>query len=72
MLMKKVIHETAIALLLIAGLASPAVATEFQQLGWQDLIKHVEFDDPFLALTTDQLADLSRVAGMREAQRRVA
>jgi hypothetical protein len=66
--MRRDIHETAIVLLLIAGLASPAVAAEYQQLGWQDLIKHVEFDDPFLALTTEQLTDLSRVASMREAQ----
>jgi hypothetical protein len=68
--MRRDIHETAIVLLLIAGLASPAVASEYQQLDWKDLIKHVEFDDPFLALTPEQLTHLSRVASMREAQAR--
>ena len=66
--MRKRIHEMTIVLLLTAGLISPAVAFPFQQIGWQDLIKQVEFDDPFEALTPDQLLDLSSVARMRELQ----
>ena len=66
--MKKSIYEMTIVLLLTAGLIGPAVALPFQQIGWQDLIKQVVFDDPFLALTPDQLGDLSLVARIRELQ----
>jgi ABC-type nickel/cobalt efflux system permease component RcnA len=68
--MRKRIYEMTIVLLLTAGLISPAVGFPFQQIGWQDLIKKVEFDDPFLALTPDQLSDLSLVAWIRELQAR--
>lgn len=68
--MRKNICELTIVLLLTAGLISPAVAFPFQQLSWQDLIKQVEFDDPFEALTQDQLLDLSLVARIRETRAR--
>ena len=68
--MRKRVYEITIVLLLTAGLISPAVALPFQQIGWQDLIKQVEFDDPFAALTQDQLYDLSLVARIRETQAR--
>ena len=66
--MRKRVYEITIVLLLAAGLIGPAVALPFQDIGWQDLIKHVEFDDPFEALTQDQLLDLRSVARMRELQ----
>ena len=66
--MRKNICELTIVLLLTAGLISPAVAFPFQQLSWQDLVKQVEFDDPFEALTMDQLLDLRSVARMRELE----
>lgn len=66
--MRKRVYEMTIVLLLAAGLIGPAVALPFQQIGWQDLIKRVEFDDPFTALTQDQLLDLRLVASMRELQ----
>ena len=66
--MRKRVYETTIVLLLTTGLISPAVAISFQQIEWQGLIKKVEFDDPFAALTQDQLHDLSLVARMRQTQ----
>jgi uncharacterized protein len=68
--MRKRVYEITIVLLLAAGLISPVVALPFQDIGWQDLIKQVEFDDPFAALTQDQLFDLSLVARIRETQAR--
>ena len=68
--MRKRVYEITIVLLLAAGLIGPAVALPFQDIGWQDLIKQVEFDDPFAALTQDQLFDLSLVARIRETQAR--
>lgn len=66
--MRKRIYEITIVLLLTAGLLSPVVAYSFQQIGWQDLIKQVEFDDPFTVLTSGQLHDLSLVARLRETE----
>ena len=66
--MRKSISGLTIVLLLIAGLIGPVAAFPFQQIGWQDLIKQVEFDDPFEALTMDQLLDLRSVARMRELE----
>ena len=66
--MRKRIYQMTIVLLLAAGLIGPAVALSFQQIGWQDLIKQVEFDDPFEVLTPGQVLDLSSVARMRELQ----
>ena len=68
--MRKRVYGITIVLLLAAGLIGPAVALPFQDIGWQDLIKQVEFDDPFAALTQDQLFDLSLVARIRETQAR--
>jgi hypothetical protein len=55
-------------LLLTAVLITPAVARQVRQLGWADLIKKVEFEDPFEALTPDQLGDLGMVARVRQLQ----
>jgi len=55
-------------LLLTAVFIAPAIAAQVRQLGWQDLIKKVEFEDPFVALTTDQLSDLGLVARVRQLQ----
>ena len=60
--------KTMIILLLTAVFIAPAIAVQVRQLGWQDLIKKVEFEDPFEALTQDQLSDLGLVARVRQLQ----
>jgi hypothetical protein len=57
-------------LLLVVALAVPAFATRMQQLGWEDLVKKVEFEDPFEALTQEQLYQLGTVARVRALQDR--
>jgi hypothetical protein len=54
--------------LLIVSIAVPSVAIQFKQIGWQDLIKKIEFEDPFETLTSDQLVDLGLVARVRQLQ----
>ena len=66
--MKKTIINWAFLSLLIVSIAAPSVAVQFKQIGWQDLIKKIEFDDPFTVLSTDQLADLGMVARVRQRQ----
>jgi hypothetical protein len=66
--MKKGFYKTAIIFLLTAGLSAPAVAVHNRDLGWADLVKKVEFEDPFEALTPDQLGDLGMVARVRQLQ----
>jgi hypothetical protein len=56
------------ALLLTAVFIAPAIAVQVRQLGWADLIKKVEFEDPFESLTPDQLGDLGMVARVRMLQ----
>ena len=68
--MKKSIFLMAIMLFLAACLVGTVVADQFQQIGWNDLVRHIEFDDPFEALSMDQLRDLSLVAKVREIQTR--
>jgi hypothetical protein len=55
-------------LLLAAVFIAPAIAVQVRQLGWGDLIKKVDFEDPFEALTPDQLGDLGMVARVRQLQ----
>lgn len=64
--MKKRIYEMTLVLMLTAGLIAPAVAFQFRQIGWQDLVKKVEFEDPFEVLPPDQLEDLRLVARLRQ------
>lgn len=66
--MKTAITKTLPILLLTLSLIAPAVATQVRELGWQDLIKKVVFEDPFEALTPDQLSDLGLVARVRRLQ----
>ena len=66
--MRKSIFLMAIMLFLTTCFVGNVVADQFQQIGWKDLVKHIEFDDPFEALTMDQLSDLSLVAKIRELQ----
>jgi hypothetical protein len=66
--MKQPIINLAILSLLIVSIAVPSVAIQYKQIGWQDLIKKVEFDDPFETLTSDQLVDLGMVARVRQLQ----
>jgi hypothetical protein len=60
--------KTMMVLLLTAVLITPAIAAQVRQLGWADLIKKVAFEDPFEALTPDQLGDLGMVARVRQLQ----
>ena len=66
--MKKTIINLAVLSLLVLSIAVPSIALPFKQIGWQDLIKKVEFEDPFEALTSDQLGDLAMVARVRQLQ----
>lgn len=66
--MKKSIINFAFLLLFIVSVAVPSVAVQVKQLGWHDLVKKVEFEDPFDALTEDQLFDLGLVARLRQLQ----
>ena len=68
--MRKDTFKMAIMLFLAACLVGTVVADQFQQIGWNDLVRHIEFDDPFEALSMDQLRDLSLVAKVREMQTR--
>jgi hypothetical protein len=53
--------------ILISGLMVSVEASQIRQISWQDLIPETQaFDDPFEALTQDQLADLSFVARVRQ------
>ena len=49
-------------------LIAPVFALQVRELGWQDLIKKVAFEDPFEALTPEQLYDLGMVARFRGLQ----
>ena len=56
-------------LLLASCILHPAFGAEPSMVGWGDLVVEVEFEDPFEALTGDQLMHLSiyaRVKGMQE------
>ena len=44
----------------------PVLAKQARQLTWDDLIQKIEFEDPFEALTPEQLADLSMVARIND------
>jgi hypothetical protein len=66
--MKKSIINVGSLLLIILGISMPSVALQLKQIGWQDLVKKVEFEDPFEALTEDQLFDLGLVARVRQLQ----
>ena len=64
--MKTTMLTLCMALILIGGLIVSADANQLRQILWQDLIPETQaFDDPFEALSQDQLADLSFVARVR-------
>ena len=66
--MKKPNIHLAVISLLLLSIAVPSIAVQIKQLGWSDLIKKVDFEDPFEALTPDQLGDLGMVARERQLQ----
>ena len=66
--MKKAPLKSIMIMLLAVALITPAAALQVHQLGWEDLIKKVEFEDPFETLTPDQLGDLGMVARVRQLQ----
>lgn len=67
--MRIISFKTIMVLLLTAALIAPGFAAKIRQIGWKDLKVNFEFDDPFAALTRDQLYDLgtyARVFAMRD------
>ena len=66
--MKKAPFKSMMVFILGIAMVTPAVALQVRQLGWADLIKKFEFEDPFEALTPDQLGDLGMVARVRQLQ----
>lgn len=65
--MKTTMLTLCMVLMLIGGLMVSADANQLRQILWQDLIPETQaFDDPFEALTQDQLEDLSFVARVRQ------
>ena len=40
-----------------------------RELNWPDLVKKIEFEDPFKKLTSDQIVHLSRYARLQEVQK---
>ena len=55
-------------MLITGALLTSAAAQDERQLEWTDLVEKVDFEDPFEALTPDQLRDLSQVARIRGLQ----
>jgi hypothetical protein len=51
--MKQPIINFTFLSLLIVSIAAPSVAIQFKLIGWQDLIKKIEFEDPFEMLTSE-------------------
>ena len=45
---------------------TPAVAADVREIGWEDLVPPMSFDDPFEALTEDQLISLGAIVQIRE------
>ncbi len=45
---------------------APAVAADVREIGWEDLVPPSNFNDPFEALTEDQLYDLGTIVRTRE------
>lgn len=68
--MRNLLFRTAITLFAMVAFIMPAAALQVRELGWPDLIQKVEFEDPFKALTSEQLGDLGIVARMRVLQDR--
>ena len=70
--MNRMMHSMLAGVLLATGSLPPASAAEpARVLGWQDLQVKVEFEDPFEALTGEQLMKLgiyARVQGMLESR----
>ena len=61
-------HVVKPLIVLLVALAAPVMAVSFQQLGWPDLVKEVTFEDPFEALTQEQLYNLGMVARVQGLQ----
>jgi hypothetical protein len=57
--------RTLLTLFIAVALALPVTASQIRQLGWEDLVPDIKFDDPFEALTQEQLGMLAFVARIR-------
>lgn len=60
------------SLILGLTLVTPGHAVESREIGWEDLVPQVTYDDPFEALTEDQLYDLGTIFRTRELYKRDA
>ena len=49
-------------------LVLPVMGAQVQQISWEDLVRQVSFEDPFEALTQDQMYHLSLIARVRGLQ----
>jgi len=58
-------HLKIVISLLIIALSTTALATGMRELEWSDLIKQITFEDPFEALTSEQLSRLGLYARVK-------
>ena len=66
MMKKSMLHTMCLMVILTVSPAMFAEAAQVHQIGWQDLIPETQaFDDPFEALTEEQLSALGRIARVR-------
>jgi hypothetical protein len=54
-----------LTIIVAVTLTLPVTAGQVRQLGWEDLVPDIRFDDPFEALTREQLGMLAFVARIR-------
>ena len=58
-------HLKIVISLLIIAFSTTALATGTRELEWSDLIKEITFEDPFEALTSEQLSRLGLYARVK-------
>ena len=57
--------RTLLILIVAVTLTLPVTAGQVRQVGWEDLVPEIRFDDPFEVLTQEQLGMLAFVARIR-------
>ncbi len=57
------------SLVVLIGFPGGTSAVTERQLNWPDLVKKIEFDDPFEKLTSEQIVNLSLYARIQEMQK---
>ncbi len=56
------------SLVVLIGFPGGTSAVTERELNWPDLVKHIEFEDPFEKLSSDQIVNLSRYARIQKMQ----